>query len=661
MPTQRSGIVGRLTRAGLLGGVAGAAVLALDLALLRGAQGYWIGVDTGAVSAYLVAGALLAAITQTTRLAFGAPEGAAGTTLALAAALFYLPAIVERADHVLAAAAVPGSAVAAFVLGAGAYLGWLGLLRRLSGSPVWAWTLGALSAALALAANRNLAAGAFSPAALVLDGAVAAAVLALALAARLRGGARVAASAVAVAGLTVVVGFVPRETIPEPPGAGDNLVLVVIDTLRLDVFEDVVARTPEGARFARAMAGATWFDNAIAIAPWTVPSMGSILTGLYPSEHGLDLPGGFGTAIPPLAPQSETLAQRLQGQGYHCEGLVTSPYLRPGTGLERGFDHYELLEGAAERLPLLAAMTRVGLLGAQAYQPAASVRRRLAQRLADLEGRRSRLFFFLHLLDPHVPLHPHPELAAEAAGPILSGEESLYRQEVRYALDELAGMLEMLAKRGLLEHSVVAVTADHGELFASDERSGRRPSDGATLRLEGHGSALYEELLRVPLVVRPPAGRQDRPARHTQALASHVDLVPTFLDLLGLPARPEVERFSLASAIAGAPETADERASATSGVNVAGRNPAIPAQLALRNRRYWLIHYPAGELRDELYDLSTDPGERRNRAVEQPELLTALRRELELTRPWLTPALAEPAPSALDETTRRRLRALGYL
>ncbi len=637
-------------------------MLGVDLGLLRWTLGYLGDVDAGAVLVYAIAGAGLAAAAQAVLELRGAAPAPAGAALFMAAALLYLPAIVERTEHVLAAAQFPGRTVVAIVAGVGACLGWFVVLRWICGQVRWAATLSALSAALALAANRNLALGAFSAEALGLDGVLAAMTLALAAAVRWRGGARAAAGAVAVAGFAVFVGFIPRATRAESPAAdGANLFLVVIDTLRLDVFTDVVARTPEGERFSRALAGATWFDNATAIAPWTAPSMASILTGLYPSEHGFDSPGAASAAIPPLSPQIETLAQILQRQGYHGEGLVTQPYIRPGTGMERGFAHYELVEGADERLPLMVALTRPGLVRAPAYQPAASVRRRLAERLARLDGRRTGLFFFLHLLDPHVPLHPHSELSAEPASLALPADENLYRQEVRYALGEVSRMIELLAAEGLLSHSVVAVTADHGELFARDQRYGRRGGDGTAQRLEGHGGALYGELLRVPLVVLPPAGRAAGPSRHTDALASHVDLMPTFLELLDLPVRPATARYSLAGAIAGAPAGASARASVPSGVNAAGRNPALPAQIALRDRQYWLIHYLTGELPDELYDLALDPGERRNLAAGRPEVLASVRAQLELARPWLTPVLAPLAPTALDEDTRRRLKSLGYL
>ena len=121
-------------------------------------------------------------------------------------------------------------------------------------------------------------------------------------------------------------------------------------------------------------------------------------------------------------------------------------------------------------------------------------------------------------------------LAVEAGGPDLPADEGLYRQEVRYTLGQIADMVELLAAEELLSRSVVAVTADHGELFQSDQRFGRRQGDRAAQRLEGHGSALYGELLRVPLVVRAPAERATRPTHRTEVLASHVDLVPTFLE-----------------------------------------------------------------------------------------------------------------------------------
>ncbi len=651
----------RLLAVASLGSAVGVGVLGVDLGLLRLTLGYLGDFDVSVVVAYAGAGALLAAAAQVALEWRGAPA-TTGSALCLTSALLYLPSMVERIEHLLSASQLPGRFVVAIIAGAGVYLGWFGLLLRTGRDLRSAATLTALSAALALAANRNLAPGAFSTQALRLDAAIAGSTLALAWAVRLRGGARAAAGAIAAAGFTLFVGFVPREGRAELPSTGGrNLFLVVIDTLRLDVFADVVASTPEGERFSRALSGATWFDHATAIAPWTAPSMASILTGLYPAEHGFDSPGSAGEAIPPLAPHIETLAQRLEREGYHCEGLVTQPYIRPGTGMERGFAHYELIEGAAERLPFLVALTRVGLVDPPAYQPAASVRRRFVQRLDQLGGRRSSLFFFVHLLDPHVPLHSHPELPFEDSNLELAAEESLYRQEVRYALREVAAMIELLAEEGVLSQSVLAVTADHGELFPSDRRYGRPRGDGTKQLLQGHGGALYDELLRVPLVVLPAGARVPGSERHTDALASHVDLVPTFLELLGLPMPLAADRFSLASDIAGRPGSSTFRATAPSGVNVAGLNPALPAQVALRSRRYWLIDYLDTELPDELYDLKQDPGERTNLAVVQPELLELFRAELKLARPWLTPPLVATAPRELDDSTRRRLRSLGYL
>lgn len=651
----------RLLAVASLGSVVGVGVLGVDLGLLRWTLGYLGDFDPSVVLAYAAAGALFAAATHLE----GARRGALappGSVLCLASAWLYLPAILERSWHASAAAEIPGRELLALLAGLGTYLGWFALLRWVSGSLRWAGALCALSAALALAGNRNLAPGAFSAPAVRLDLAIAAFAVAVAFTVRLRGRLRVLAGAGALAGALLLPALGPTEKrVAVGRSPGDNLFLVVIDTLRLDVFSDVVERTPEGARFARALSGATWFDNATAIAPWTAPSMASILTGLYPAEHGFDSPGAVGSPIPPLAPQIETLAQRLTRRGYHCEGLVTQPYIRPGTGMERGFAHYELVESAGERLPLLVALNRAGLVETQAYQPAASVRRRLGERLERLAGRRSSLFFFVHLLDPHVPLHSHPQLSVEASERKLPLGEDLYRQEVRYALAEVAGMIELLAERGLLGQSVVAVTADHGELFESDERLGQQRGDGGRERLTGHGGALYGELLRVPLVVRPANPDASAPARHSDALASHVDLLPTLLELLDQTPPPAAERFSLAGAIAGRPQSASRRTSAPSGVNVAGLNPALPAQMAIRDQRYWLIDYLDQQLPDELYDLSSDPQQRRNLASDLPLTMAESQAKLAQARPWMTPPPIPIAPADLDEATRRRLRALGYL
>lgn len=548
--------------------------------------------------------------------------------------------------------------------------------------------LAGVCAATGLAVNRFVVVRPLEPAALAADLALVAAVFALAFLARRTGsdgrpGWRAPLAVVGTAALLAVAVIVLRPeplptTGPPDPAAGagtdpsPHLVLLVIDTLRQDVFADVLATTPEGERLRGALGGAAYFTHAVAAAPWTPPSMGTLLTGLYPREHGFvsRVAEGPGWSYGRLSPDAPTLAQRLDERGWWTEAIGSNPILHAETGIARGFDEFRLLAGLTVRLPLLTAMVRLGWIHAEYYQEGWAVAERFEHRFGRVveacEPLGCRAFFWVHLTDPHHPLHPRPTYE-EDLGVVRRGiaRRARYRGEVRYAVDRAAEVLEAIERAGAGDETLVVLVSDHGEMLPGD-----RPGVERTEPEYGHGHVLYEPLLHVPLVIRPPGGLEA--PREVEALVSHADVHDTVLDLLGVEA-PRIgrDRRTLAPLVRG-------------DAGSAGRSWALfshpqkgPMLRGIRIGSAKLIHRSADlDFADpdsdaeshsrpsvetwELFDLARDPEETRDLAGADPETARLLRMRLE--RVWRE--LGEPEAGSevpLDEETRRRLEALGYL
>ncbi|MEE8523005.1 MAG: sulfatase [Thermoanaerobaculia bacterium] len=595
--------------------------------------------------------------------------------LAVTVAAAYVPAVAERAFTALHFRTGDAVATLGLVVAIGGYGLWIALLARIAGYTAGPW-IGAVAVAVALALNRNVIALPTEPLALVADAATVASALAAALAARKLGARRVAMAAAAVAVLVVAVRALP-EWLPSPSreaqpvdagespttaaataGSPPNVLLVIIDTLRADVFEAVVAETEEGRAFRRALGAAVTFNNATAAAPWTPPSVGSIMTGLYPQEHGFDRVKGNapGRPLRKLDESLTTIAEHLRAHGYQTAAIATNPFLNHESGIMQGFERFETLEEGTAKLPLMTALQRAGLVKTELYQDAVRVHRRLARLTALLAGDERPFFLWLHLMDPHKPLRPHRDLSADPSAAKLPSTDRLYRDEVRFALRELARMFELLQKRGLWEPTAVVVVADHGEMMISDRRFEGRRQRGKHFRRRGHGHALFDELVRVPLVIRPATDSVDR---QVEVLTSHVDLAHTVADLAGVERMrlPDL-RVSLRPWLGD--ESAAERPAARTTALVGSMHFGVPDQRGLRTRRFKLIEYTDGKHPAELYDLSRDAGERRSLAGKNPRRLARLRELLE--QEWGRMA---PAPQAeeleIDDEARERLKALGYL
>jgi arylsulfatase A-like enzyme len=648
-----------LIRALLLGATAGCVSFFLDLLLARVTLDYRIHPTAGYALWYAGAGVVFAAVLHTIRRKARSIEVFAGTL-----ALLYMPPLFERVYGALdfrfpASVAIVVGLVILMIYGL-----WISILKRVIKREhrSWAPVLGASTAAVGLALNRNIVDYPLEFEALVLDFLVLGLALAVALALRHFG----TAGAILVGGaacliLTATVTFFDQKIVPAPDPAGGssghNLVMIIIDTIRQDVFSSVVAETEEGSRFQASLEDAGWFSNAVAASPWTAPSVGSIMTGLYPGEHGF----GSRTEDPSrplqrLGDSVPTLAEHLSSRGYQTMGIVTNTLLHPASGVDRGFSHYSVLKAGTAKLPLITVAVRLGVLQSVQYQPAASIRKLLEHRVDRLADSDRPFFLWLHLMDPHAPLFEHPNLPPENGLGALPATNRLYRDEVRYVLSETARMIELFKSRVDWDNTITVIVGDHGEMFPSDRHdAGVKTSAGAPM-LRGHGHALYEELVEVPMVIRPAGGLVG--GRDVEALASHIDLMATISDLLDREPFPAaVDRFSLAPHLASQAPSDD---SASRHMAYIGATQIGPVQFAIRSDDFKLIYYPNGDRVTEVFSLVDDPSEQVNLGPEgHPLAKSAIAMILEHA---LTMSSAEGSgPIEFDRDTREQLKALGYL
>lgn len=298
-------------------------------------------------------------------------------------------------------------------------------------------------------------------------------------------------------------------------------VLISIDTLRLDSFEKALSEMPSDSAIRKFSEEAVRFEQARSHAPWTLPSMASVLTGLPPQEHGAGFPSAGGASVSGIRSDVKTLPELLQESGVYTAGVVSNGYLSPELGFHRGMDTFWRLNvragigaGLASRpllYPLSAVFRNRFSYNAEAVTDSALA---LVERLHE-----GRFWLWAHYIDPHEPYFGRvTDRAADAdCNPDAASEplpcfadtprwrarvqrldlhqrdqiRSLYEGDVAGTLAEVDRFLEGAEKMLGERRCMVAVVADHGEEFF--EHGGL-----------GHGHTLYDELVRVPYLVKLP-------------------------------------------------------------------------------------------------------------------------------------------------------------
>jgi arylsulfatase A-like enzyme len=448
-----------------------------------------------------------------------------------------------------------------------------------------------------------------------------------------------AAAAVYAAG--AVVSAATRTAVP----AGfPDVIVITLDACRADEFgprPDGTTLTPHIDRFAE---NAYVFTHCRSAASWTSPSLATLHTGQYPMVH-------YATAHRPLGNSQPTWAELMRGAGYETKAVVANRLCHRSLGLARGFDdylywdqnrfvnalgYYETFFYYLENRALEKRNTRVGVKDDHTTVITAKVVKVLARK------RRRPLFLWVHYLDPHTPYSPPPEYVAPEdrrfIDKLWNGDKKhadvlkrLYDGEVRYVDDELGRVFAAMPKDAL-----VFISSDHGEEFWEHGNF-------------DHGKTLYEEVIRVPCVVRFPDGGRGV----SDAPVGLIDFAPTVLSYLGLAVPRSMQGRDIAPAARA--DDWDFPAFAGSSMLQGMRRYCV----VYRDRKLILGH-DQGWAQAEFYDLAEDPAEAHegDRASPEYERLQALLRE------WLEGNIefsAQFERAGVSPALRDHMRAVGYI
>jgi arylsulfatase A-like enzyme/Flp pilus assembly protein TadD len=398
-----------------------------------------------------------------------------------------------------------------------------------------------------------------------------------------------------------------------------NVILITLDTVRADRMGFLGSKLGLTPHLDALASQSVVFEHAYSQAPITPVSHATILTGTFPQYHGIR---NFGDRLPPSVP---FLPDILHAQGYHTGAFVGSIILDPkngfASGFERGFDVYNAgfhRQKTGERRE--ASMQRRGevTLG---Y---------LLEWLGQHKG--APFFLWFHLWDAHDPYTPPEPFRSRFPN-------TPYNGSIAY-LDSIVGkLLDYLQSQGLYDNSLIAVAADHGESLGEHGEL-------------THSIFLYDSTIHVPLLLKLPGNRFV--GQRVKATASLVDLAPTVLEAMGQTPPPTMQGRSLLSLIGNShPENRPSLATGDHSERSFGWSALV--SLRLGNQLY--VRAP----RPELYDLASDPGAKAN--LYQTNRAAAVRLAIQLDS--FVKRISEGAPEALqdglDEKSREKLSALGYV
>ena len=315
-----------------------------------------------------------------------------------------------------------------------------------------------------------------------------------------------------------------------------HVLMVVIDTLRADHLGCYGYDRETSPTIDRLAQQGVLFERCYATSSWTLPSFVSLLSGLYPTSHGADTWSSMmGENIP-------WLPEKMQRAGYHTIGVSSNPFLTRKQGVERGFDTFDdqtVLASAEWSFPLLESQHKAIVLASTASTATRRAMELLAERPEDKP-----VFMMVHYMDCHadyVPPAPwdtmfDPEYDGEVTGHLQSQNygtdledrdvehiESLYDGEIAHVDAHIGQLLQHLEAIEMADETLVVLTSDHGEELM--DHGGW-----------SHGHTLYEEVVRVPLIIVWP-GQLRQSYRVSQAV-SLVDVVPTLTEFLNLQGTP---------------------------------------------------------------------------------------------------------------------------
>jgi choline-sulfatase len=447
-----------------------------------------------------------------------------------------------------------------------------------------------------------------------------------------------------------------------PGKSPSNILLIVIDTLRADrlgCYGNTRGLTP----FIDGLAEqGTVFVNAYAPSSWTCPSVASLMTSRYPTQHKVN---SFSAK---LGAAEVTLAEKLAPLGYAAAGFSANPRLMQRLGYAKGFEHWRCDTQDGAPLPRGGELRRQSLEWLDGHWNPASP---------------TPVLLYFQYMEPHFPyeapepfrsrfgrtdeqaMAEHNELARRVFGGQSDGltpddfanVQGWYDAEVAAVDEEIRLLFAELERRGFMRQAIVVITADHGEEFWEH---------GGIF----HGRSLYNESVRIPLIIVSPGHLGGRRVGENVSL---LDVAPTILDLVGAAPEPRFEGRSLAPLL-----TSRSWPRRLYQLRRQRQGNSGPAEVFFHLEDHsgrWLDEraHTAGMARGplkllltregttEAFDLSTDPGEQHpnppalhDKTAELAERIKEVVTDLERRA-----GVAESGPP-LDEGTKEKLRALGY-
>jgi arylsulfatase A-like enzyme len=433
-----------------------------------------------------------------------------------------------------------------------------------------------------------------------------------------------------------------------------NLVVILIDTLRSDELGIMGSPIPTSPYLDRIAARGAFVERCYTVSPWTLPTIATLHTGLYPSNHG---------AIGPrraLSPEAVTLAEMLSEKGYSTGGVVSQYFLRERYGLHQGFEKYSF-----EEVKFLG-----GAMGAfdTNYISSEGVTRRAREMLREFAAGPKPFYLFVHYYDPHSDYMRHPQfaLAQGDGGRIRGGEKQaelreisesmepfeleflrgIYREEIRWTDLHVGRLLSTLAELGVGDETLVLITSDHGEEFQSRGKH------------IGHCIELYDEDIRVPLIILDPRAK----GRVLRGPVSLVDVPPTLLDLMHVEvAGTSFQGKSFASDLLGKKEK--------SHLPIFCETDFVPTDEERKeneSHRRAIVNDPWKIIRNlqtgevELYDLAADPAERVDLSKIRTDVLAQHGSDLDQWMTQIAKNGLEVREIEIRQRSLEQLRALGY-
>ena len=437
------------------------------------------------------------------------------------------------------------------------------------------------------------------------------------------------------------------------PKRDPNVLILVVDALRPDHMGCYGYPLPTSPTMDALARRGVLFTDASSLASYTRAAVPSIFASVHPGAHGVLAQG---KAVEMLSDEYETLAETLKERGYVTAAYAPNPSLNRAFNFDQGFDVYD-------------DDFQIGVRGAQDFETASKINERTLGWLRANPGKP--FFAYLHYRDVHAPYVPPPpydkmfdkpgegrplsELEYKSQPPDvrrprrfrdLDSFIAQYDGEIRYTDDHLARFLETLSKEGFLDNTVIFLTADHGESFLEH-------------RSWTHGTGLYEELTRVPLLLVLP-GEKHKGQRVTVPVQT-TDIYPSVLELLGMEEIPPlIQGRSLFDAIEG---RADPKRPIFSEALVSrGHRPWNFGELVAVRFDGWKLIYNRTNRSGELYNLAQDPGEARNLVDQQPERArTLLRMIAAQDRENVKRSHRVKGNEDLPEDVVEGLKSLGYV